>query len=158
MKKTANFKQKMAVVALLIAVTSLLLSGFVFAFDGLHTQTVNAGNVDTSLSDVIKKNAGTIDIPGFEKLVFKAGSKEQSVNFVNPIQNTCYFKISLIKEDGTVLWTSDLVKPGETVNQIALGNVPKKGSFLAALRYDCFSLEDKSPLNSAEVKVTVNVS
>ncbi len=76
-----------------------------------------------------------ISIPGYESLNFIAGSSKQSVDFYNPEENTCYFKISLLlksnacaeeeslqgdKEEektggtagaadskGEVLWTSD---------------------------------------------------
>ena len=62
-----------------------------------------------------EKNTDTIDIPGFEALNMKAGTTEQSVNLYNPEQNTCYFKMSLILADGTVLWESDLVALGKAI-------------------------------------------
>lgn len=106
---------------------------------------------------ITEKNVDLIDIPGFDKITFKADSEKQNILFYNPDKNNCYFQISIITDDGTVLWKSDLVKPSEKIESIELNKKIEKGSFSAIIKYDCFTLEDKSSLNGAEVKVTIDV-
>lgn len=81
-------------------------------------------------------------IPGYTSMVMKANTKEQTVSIGNPADNDCIFVIVLKLEDGTKLFESQELKPGE---------------YQAVIEYKCYSLEDKSPLNggSAEFKLYV---
>ncbi|WP_051654448.1 hypothetical protein [Kandleria vitulina] len=113
-----------------------------------------------------------ISIPGYESLELKAGTKKQSVNFYNPKENTCYFRISLVIKYGadtasgkegnvgeeTVLWTSEMIEPGEHVKSIKLSKELESGEYTATLKYECFRLQDKSPLNGSNVELTLNVN
>ena len=124
-----------------------------------------------------------ISIPGYESLDFVAGKKKQSVNFYNPEENTCYFRISLVLEEDngaetgnssddapgnergaagsaeneTVLWTSDLIEPGKEVGSITLNKELESGEYPAILKYECFSLKDETPLNGSNVELTLKV-
>ncbi|HIV23851.1 MAG TPA: tRNA (uracil-5-)-methyltransferase [Candidatus Merdiplasma excrementigallinarum] len=103
-----------------------------------------------------EKNTDTIDIPGFEALNMKAGTTEQSVNLYNPEQNTCYFKMSLILADGTVLWESDLVALGKAIYDLTLTEALDAGEY--ALKYECFAMDEaQTPLNGSEIKLTLHV-
>lgn len=106
-----------------------------------------------------KKNTDTIDIPGFDAMNLKAGETEQSVNLYNPEQNTCYFKMSILMEDGTVLWESGLVEPGKAVYTITLKESLEAGVYEnCTLKYECFAMnEAQTPLNGSEIKFTINV-
>lgn len=113
-----------------------------------------------------------ISIPGYESLEFKAGKEKQSVDFYNPDENTCFFRISLVVKDETdtangeernvgeetVLWTSEMIEPGEHVKSIKLGKELESGEYAAILKYECFSLKDKTPLNGSNVELTLNVN
>ena len=113
-----------------------------------------------------------ISIPGYESLEFKAGKEKQSVDFYNPDENTCFFRISLVVKDETdtangeegnageetVLWTSDFIEPGEHVKSIKLSKELESGEYAAILKYECFSLKDKTPLNGSNVELTLNVN
>ena len=105
------------------------------------------------------KNAESIAIPGYEGLTLNANSKKQDLCLPNPVQNTCYFQISLLLEDGTILWQSELIKPGATSEPIVLETALKEGTYpQAVLRYSCFEMNEKlTPLNGAEIKVTLRV-
>ena len=86
-----------------------------------------------------------IAIPGYEKLSFEAGKTAQAVNLKNPPENACTFVLTLtLDEDGTTLWTGKALSPGETFTP-------------ATLHYDCFSLQDNTPLNGAEIQLTIEV-
>ena len=113
-----------------------------------------------------------ISIPGYESLEFKAGKEKQSVDFYNPDENTCFFRISLVIKDETdtangeegnageetVLWTSDFIEPGEHVKSIKLSKELESGEYTATLKYECFRLQDKTPLNGSNVELTLNVN
>ncbi|MEG0392536.1 MAG: tRNA (uracil-5-)-methyltransferase [Anaerovoracaceae bacterium] len=106
-----------------------------------------------------EKNTDTIDIPGFDMMTFKAGTKEQAVNLYNPEKNTCYFKFSLYLPDGTKVWQSGLVEPGKGFHQISLTQELAAGEYKdAVLKYECFTMDkEQTPLNGSEIKLTINV-
>ena len=111
-----------------------------------------------------------ISIPGYESLEFKAGKKKQSVNFYNPEENTCYFRISLVLDKGDkedvgeeketdeeILWTSELIEPEEEVKNITLEKELESGDYPAKLKYECFSLKDKRQLNGSNIAIMLSV-
>ena len=87
-------------------------------------------------------------IPGYTSMVMKANTKEQTVSI---------FVIVLKLEDGTKLFESQELKPGEGLENITLDQELEAGEYQAVIEYKCYSLEDKSPLNggSAEFKLYV---
>ena len=103
---------------------------------------------------VCKAYAGGIAIPGYEKLIFKAGEKKQSIGFQNPGTNSCFFRLTLMTEDGKELWRSDLVERCGEVREILLSESLEAGTYGALLKYECFSLNDKTQLNGLEMKLT----
>ena len=155
-----------------------ILTAFLIVILALGTLTGclgdSGGNTDKPKKDYsnIVENLN-IAIPGFESLEFKAGTKKQSVSFYNPKENTCYFRISLVlkSDNGTeaggtagdseakeeVLWTSELIEPGEEVKSIKLVKELESGDYPAYLKYECFSLKDETPLNGSNVELTLSV-
>ena len=157
---------------------------FLIAFMVLGTLTGCSGDGEKVKKDYsnIEMNPN-ISIPGYESLDLKAGKKKQSVNFYNPEENTCYFRISLVLEQGngaetgnvsvdvpeneqgtaggaeseTVLWTSELMEPGEQVKSIELAQALESGEYPALLEYECFSLKDQTPLNGSNIALTLRV-
>ena len=139
------------------------------------------GIAEEDYSNIVENPS--ISIPGYESLDFVAGKKKQSVNFYNPEENTCYFRISLVLEQGNgaetgnasgdapgneqgaigsaeseaVLWTSDMIEPGEQVKSIKLEQALKSGEYPALLEYECFSLKDQTPLNGSNIALTLRV-
>lgn len=106
-----------------------------------------------------QKNTDTIDIPGFGTMNFKAGATEQAVNLYNPEQNTCYFKMTILLDDGTKLWESELVEPGKAIYDLTLDKPLDAGVYEnATLKYECFAMnEEQTPLNGSEIRFTLNV-
>ncbi len=140
----------LVVIAVLISVWAIFLKQ-----DMLQTNT----SIQKQDSGLIEKNENSISIPGYEGITLKADSLEQNVSLNNPIQNTCYFVITLYLEDGTRLWQSDYIKPGETSSPIVLTQSLEKGTYPnAVLQYSCFKMDsEKTPLNGAETKLTLRV-
>lgn len=112
-----------------------------------------------SNNTTVQKKPDSIAIPGYEILTLKADSTKQTICLPNPPQNCCYFQIILSLADGTILWQSDFISPGETSAAITLSKPLSKGTYTGAkLTYQCFQMnEDFTPLNGAETKLTLVV-
>ncbi len=132
----------------------LVLITAVFMLCGCSAEP--AGDTVERFAAAAPSDSGSIDIPGYESLSFKAGSLSQKVNLKNPQTNDCYFVLSLIINSET-LWTSDYIEPGEAVKKLTLTRALEKGEYDAVLHYDCFTLNDKTPLNGAEINLKLNV-
>lgn len=140
---------------ILILVIGIILHLFLFPFPAVQLPD---GSNDTEPVNVVK-DPDSIAIPGYEAITLKADSLEQTISFKNPAQNVCYFKMTLLLEDGTVLWESGYVEPGKTSDPVLLTRALEKGSYPnSVLRYQCFTLDEAmTPLNGAETKLTLRV-
>ena len=135
---------------------NILAAFLVLAFALLLT-ACGAGGGDT-VERFAEANPGSgenIAIPGYEKLSFAAGKTAQAVNLKNPPENACTFVLTLTLEGGETLWTGEALSPGEAFTRITLSRALPAGEYPATLHYDCFSLQDNTPLNGAEVKLTI---
>lgn len=104
-----------------------------------------------------EKDPDSIAIPGYEGIDLKADTRQQTVGLPNPSQNTCYFQITLSLEDGTVLWQSELVEPGEVSEPMKLNEALPAGTYPnAVLHFSCYTMDGSmTPLNSAETGLTL---
>ena len=99
-----------------------------------------------------------IAIPGYEKLSFAAGKTAQAVNLKNPPENACTFVLTLTLTDGgEALWTGRALSPGEAFTRITLSRALDAGEYPATLHYDCYTIEDNTPLNGAEIQLILEV-
>lgn len=98
-----------------------------------------------------------ISIPGYEAITLRADSKRQEISFNNPEKNNCYFIVSLYLSDGTFLWKSDYVGPGEISEAVVLSQELSAGIYTeCTLKYECFTYDSlKKQLNGAETKITL---
>lgn len=99
----------------------------------------------------------SIAIPGTDVMQFKANTKEQAVNLYNPAQNNCYFRLSLLLKDGSLLYQSKLLAPGKGLYEITLLEALPEGTYEGSvLKYECFGMDDaRTPLNGAELTLTI---
>ena len=142
-----------------------ILTAFLLALLVLGTLAGCSGDAGT-FSGKPKKDYSNIEmnpniaIPGYESLDLKAGKKKQSVNFYNPGEHTWYFRMSLAlkaDEGEEVLWTSELIEPGEEVKTLKLDKELESGDYPAILKYECFSLKNETPLNGSNVELILTV-
>lgn len=99
----------------------------------------------------------SISIPGRSGIALAANTTTQTVDFYNPQENQCYFVISLYLSDGTMIYKSDYIKPGERITDIELLQTLKQGIYKnCTLNYDCFTLANKSRLNGSTIKLEIN--
>lgn len=150
-------KRYLVILLIILVVIAVLISVWAIFINQDMSQTNT--DIQNQDSDLIEKNENTISIPGYEGITLRADSLEQIVSLNNPIQNTCYFVITLYLEDGTRLWQSDYIKPGETSSPIVLNQPLEKGNYPnAVLQYSCFKMDsEKTQLNGAETKLTLRV-
>ena len=116
----------------------------------------SSSDTQQAVTQSAEADSSNINIPGFDTLEFNADETEQSVNFFNPDNNACYFRLSLII-DGETLWTGGYLAPDDSISEIELSRALDKGTYNAVLKYECFTLDNKAPLNGAEINVTINV-
>ncbi len=113
----------------------------------------NSVNAETS-----KSLSGSISIPGFERIIIKAGQLNQEIKLYNPQKNNCYFQISIYLSEGTEIFRSGLLAPGKALNSIKLAHALQQGTYKGAfLRYSCYSIADLQPLNGADINFTLEV-
>lgn len=113
------------------------------------------GNLITEKTHFINVMHSGIIIPGFSSLSIDANQTNVYLNLYNPSGNTCCFVISLILEDGTVLYQSGTLLPGELVGNAVISQPMPSGHYNATVRYEAFDAYDLSPLNNAEIEITL---
>lgn len=96
-------------------------------------------------------------IPGFKTLTMTADTTEQQVYFQNPAENKVNLQLTLSLADGTQLYKSDLIQPGNAIKSIKISKKLESGNYDdAILHYDCFTAEGEK-CNSANLKFNLEV-
>lgn len=154
-------KKKKYIIALILLFVVVIMLVWLFYSCQSHKTNPTAATTTTESKSLdftpYNNTADTITIPGIDGLNLKAGQLNQQVDFCNPSQNKCYFQISLFLSDGTLMWKSDYIAPSEEISEITLFKELQRGLYKnCRLVYDCYSLNDKSQLNSGEVKLEIN--
>lgn len=149
-----------------IFLVSLLLCLLIVVSAGRYFNTDQNKEIDTEgqtwtgkKTNDAQKKSDSIAIPGFESMTFSKNQTLQSVNFYNPEVNNCYFKLSLLLPDGTKIWESKFIEPGNGVYEIDLDQTLEEGEYNSTiLKYQCFTIDDQqTPLNGSEIKFKLNV-
>lgn len=155
-KRKANSKDILLILLAVVTVASLVV-----AIWAVSTRNSPAKNplLQEETKEPVEKLTDSIDLPGYEWIPLASGKLEQEQTFPNPPQNFCWIRVSLLLEDGTNLWTSELIAPGESSAPVVLSQALEPGEYKnAILKYECFRMDDDlSPLNGGEVKLTLKV-
>ena len=152
-------KKKIIVCAVIssVVVVALIATILVLRFSDMNGD-VPADDTTSDSANVIDP-PGRISIPGFDEIVLKSDEWIQNVSFKNPESNRCYFVITLYMQDGSLLYKSDLIAPGETINRICLTQLLKTGVYEnCVLNYACYSVDDFQQLNGINTIFTLEVS
>lgn len=113
---------------------------------------------DTGAEDASAPESGSIQIPGYSTAEMKAGDMSLNLSIGNPKYNVCGFYATLKLADGTELYKSGLLNPGEGLINVPLSQTLEKGEYKAMVYYQCVTLDDAhKPLNSAESEFTLVV-
>ena len=159
-KTEGNSAKKSSV--LIVILSFLLMVAVAFIIVLLWNQRPVEISNETTISEQskpVEKLTDSINIPGYVLLTFNEGELTQDFTVPNPEENTCFFRISLVLNDGTVLWTSDMVAPGESSDNVVLSKAMEKGDYPdAMLKFECFADEaGTQALNGAETNLTIRV-
>lgn len=102
-------------------------------------------------------NNGRIQIPAVTGLNMRAGQLEQTVDFYNPKENSCYFVITLCLSDDTVIYESGMLAPGEHITAITLSQELQRGVYRnCRMIYNCYAMDGKTKLNGSNVVLEIN--
>lgn len=157
-KRSRKSPLLIGLILLLVAVIAAMLIWIVSDSMGQGSEDPNPVGQQTEETEPVEKLTDSISLPGYGGLNLTAGKTEQNLALPNPAENFCQIRISLILEDGTVIWTSELTPPGEQA-QIVLNEALEKGDYNATLKYDCFQMdENKTPLNGATCQLVLHVN
>lgn len=93
-------------------------------------------------------------IPAITNMVMNADSDVLSgTTLFNPAGNPCYFQFTLVLDDGTVLFESQLVPPGKGISEAKLTRKMKEGTYDVTIRIMSYDLNDhENEFNGGEVK------
>ena len=90
-------------------------------------------------------------IPGYSAAVMNSGDTSLTLSVGNPKENKVGMFAELQLEDGTVLYQSPLLSPGQGLKEVPLNKTLEKGTYNAKVVYQCVLLDEKNtPLNAAE--------
>lgn len=123
--------------------------------DMLQDNRAAVWNGNQYLPQAASKPVDGIIVPCFDQLTFYENKLTQKVNFYNPEENDCYFKFSLYS-DGSFLWESGYVQPGNGFYEIDLKDYLAAGCHDGFLRVECFTYSGEA-LNSAKVHFNLTV-
>ena len=110
-----------------------------------------------------KEQEGSVDegiqIPGYDSIVIPAGTKDVSVELMNPEENEVYFQISFYLPDtDETIYTSDLIRPGQHLYDITLEREMEAGEYPLTVKYETFTADEAmAPQNGADVSCTLIV-
>jgi hypothetical protein len=150
----------MGAVALFTTIVVLggIIVGAIVLSKNNDTNNVSRNSPAVSLDTTPTEVPETISIPGYAQLVMKAGELMQDVKLYNPEGNPCYFIISIILSDGTEIYKSGPIYPGQKIDVIKLSQPLKAGTYKdAVLKYSAFSTTNDEPMNGANTKFTLEV-
>lgn len=141
---------------IIICIVILLLIAFIFLSGG-KGKTENPLLPIDELAEKWKGNQDLpsegenkqIDVPGFKSLVFISNQTSQKVNFYNPSENDCLFKLTLYANDKQ-LWESGYIQPNDGYYDIEISDPLDVGEYEGKLIYQCYK-DDGTQLNSAVV-------
>ena len=139
-KEETQKKRRYVIVLLLLIILALI--GALFWMNYRHQNRLDKDQVG-----IIQGKENSVDyatIPGFKTLTMTADTKEQAVYFQNPTDNNVNLQLTLSLADGTQLYQSDLIEPGNVVKNITMSKSLESGTYNdAILHYDCYTADNK---------------
>lgn len=152
-------KQNIFVIVLILLLVGITIV-FFFGRSGkkdllLTDNNAEEWNGDQKLPSGANSDDKTIKIPGISSLVFISDQKGQKVNFYNPKENDCLFRMTLYIEDKQY-WQSGYIDPGKGYYDITLDDTLQSGDYNGVLLIECYK-EEGTALNSAKVEFDLKV-
>ena len=165
-KNNAENSRNQKVIIVLVCLVALLIvviGALLWQKSQPGSNQGGSDNVQTMQADigglVVPERPEMLDVTAYEAIKLKADTAEQSVRLENPLENNCWLVITLSLEDGTELWRSEELQPGQVVRSITLNQTLSAGEYAnCILGYRHWTYDDKKePLNGAETLVKLVV-
>ena len=168
--------RKWKILVAILAVLLLLTGGTMIFWGGVPffpaTTPNEGGSTSQGAGLVVDPNAGEyvepipepgVTIPGFGSMTIRANTKDIiGINLYNPIENEGWyyltFKICLLdknEEVSEVLYASQLVPPGQYLQDITISRGLPAGTYNALMQIQPYRIADKSSTNNADLRMTI---
>ncbi len=158
-------KSKKALVPILTLVIVVLLATIAFLLLRPSASKLDGGSgVSGTISDGwdpgINGGGETpgIQVPGYKDAKMSAGDTTLHLSIGNPKDNAAAFYAKVQLEDGTVLYESPLLEPGQGIKDIPLAQTLAAGDYDAFVVYQIVSLdENHTPMNTVRSAFKLHV-
>ena len=158
-------RQRRVIAILVIVLILLLLAAALWYFRCAYVRSAGGSGVAGVVTDGWEPGvaapggeSGGTQIPGYSSARMTAGDETLKISIGNPKDNQVGMYASLILGDGTVLYESGLMLPGQGLREIPLSETLAEGVYEAMVLYQCVALDDcETPLNAAESGFTLFV-
>ena len=161
-KKNTEKKSNKKVIIIIVAAVIVLAAAtvLILALNGVFSPKsepsngvvgVISDNWDPGIEQTDGEAKKGTQIPGYSTAEMTAGDTSLKLSIGNPKDNKVGMYATLKLGDGTVLYKSELLKPGQGLTEVPLDKTLEKGEYDAIVEYQCVVLdENNTPLNSAE--------
>lgn len=147
----------------------LLLIGLIclvclFCFVGSHSPAGNPWipDIDPGIHESLPNEdadigSQSIQINGFTDWSLPAGKTENlPIVLENPEGNPCYFTFSIDLSNGTVLYESGQVPPGNRISAVTINQPLSEGKYDATVVITTNDIETGASMNSAKAKIKIH--
>lgn len=158
-QKEKSKKKRFFIIIILLLIAALVVGGRIVYNKLFAEQRVSSSGVvgkisdgwETGLESKTAPQSASVQIPGYGTAEMQAGDTSLHLSIGNPKTNECGFYATLKLEDGTVLYSSELLEPGYGLTEVPLSQTLEAGEYTAIVLYQCVTLDEKqTPMNSAE--------
>ena len=151
-------------VSFIFFLISLLCVIFPFCFAGSHMSDdkpwipeLDPGIHGTLPDSGMDNGNQFIKINGFTDWSLPAGKTENlPIMLENPEGNPCYFSFSIVLSDGTVLYESKQVPPGNRISSVTINQPLPDGKYEAEIVITTNDIVTGTPMNSAKSKIIIH--
>ena len=115
---------------------------------------------NTGINEEKENEAKGIQVRGFTTWSIPANSsKNLSIPLENPEGNPCYFSFEILLSDtGEVIYSSDMVPPGEKISRINITREFDAGDYPATIKIKTNELITGKEMNSPAIQIIIHVS
>lgn len=148
--KTKNKKSFIAIILVVIIVAVIISLCFYSQKRSKDTAPdIPEISFDGDIGYSTKQSDNDVVVHATTGFSFAADSLNQEVNIENPAQNTCEFVVSIYLGDGTMLYQSERIRPGDCVTDIQITQTLKMGIYKnSVIAYRFYNADDSNTVIS----------
>ena len=168
-EKNNEKEKKKRIIVIVLAVVVVALAVILIFTLSKEPESSNTNPQDTNSDFIIDPNAGdgvtvtetpqkadSIKIPGYPSITIAANTPNVTMALLNPEGNPCYFKFEIVlKDTDETIYESQFVPPGKTITDVTLTRGLSEGEHPATIKISTVALDQKTPLNGANVETVL---